>query len=62
MKDIPPPGLKYGSEDEECDCICHKMPGVHHVMACCDTSREMLKEIMGQLTKEDYEKLNKDKK
>ncbi|HZJ65934.1 MAG TPA: hypothetical protein VFD36_20645 [Kofleriaceae bacterium] len=28
----PPRGIRNG---KPCDCVCHRVPGVVHVMACC---------------------------
>ena len=35
--DAAPPPTPAGVKEDgtPCDCVCHRMPGVVHVMACC---------------------------
>ena len=44
-KHIPKAGTKPGGE--ECRCVCHRMPGVNHMMPCCfkPFPKEILEEI-----------------
>lgn len=55
-----PPGIKFDGSGE-CKCVCHRMHGVRHALACCNSSRKAINEMIGKLTKEDMEKLKEKK-
>lgn len=64
MSDIKEEEIMEAGENpdgSECLCICHRVAGVRHAIACCWADRQKLNQILGQLTKEDYEKLKGDK-
>lgn len=48
---IPPARLRAG---KKCECVCHRMPGVNHMLPCCwGEPGEDLKELQEAIEKEE---------